>query len=272
VAVLPTLLTLGNAVCGLLAILTLLQPEEPNFALASWLILIAMVFDGLDGRVARMTRTTSAFGSQLDSLCDAITFGVAPAILVVRLVSHVHSAPGLPPLASRALAAIGVIYACCALIRLARFNVETAQTDSHDSFAGLPSPGAGGFLASSVITYEAWAAESGWQGPARETLLFVVPVATFVLSMLMVSRIRYPHALNRLLRGFRPFTTLIEIVVAIVLVVLLHQVAIFVGFTAYVLSGPVLMVRRLFLKPRTAAVAASPAPLPAEPQRDESVH
>src|SRR5262249_35897720 len=92
IAIIPTLLTLGNGVCGFAAILCASRipagasvGADPNFALAGWLIIAAMLFDGLDGYVARLSRTASKFGGELDSLCDAISFGVAPAFLLLRL-------------------------------------------------------------------------------------------------------------------------------------------------------------------------------------------
>jgi CDP-diacylglycerol--serine O-phosphatidyltransferase len=262
VAILPTLMTLGNAVCGILALFHLLKRpgHDPDPLTAAWLILVALIFDGLDGKVARATRSTSNFGAQLDSLSDAVTFGVAPAVLVLQLVS---AEVDLTPFAYKSLAACAVIYGCCALIRLARFNVESAKDESHDSFFGLPSPGAAGLLAAATITYEALGREAAWSPLAMFLILYGIPAMTFFAAILMVSRIRYPHMLNRVLRGFRPFTTLIEIVIAGVLIFVLHQMAIFVGFLVYVGSGPVLSVQRLlFPKSRPES----------EEARDESVH
>jgi len=261
VAILPTLMTLGNAVCGLLALIYMLKRPDPDFVTAAWLILAAMVFDGLDGYVARYTHTTSGFGAQLDSLCDAVTFGVVPAILALQLVST--EVKGLTPFAHKSLAACVIIYACCALIRLARFNVESSKDESHDHFAGLPSPGAGGLLAAATITWEALQAETEFASLARFLVTYGIPSIAFLSAILMVSRVRYPHMINRVLRGFRPFTTLIEIVIVGLLIFVLHQTAIFVGFLVYVASGPALSVKRL-LFPRSKAQATP------EPQ-DESV-
>lgn len=262
VAILPTLMTLGNAICGVLALFHLIRRpgHEPDPLTAAWLILVALIFDGLDGKVARATRSTSNFGAQLDSLCDGVTFGVAPAVLVLQLVS---TSVELTPFAFKSLAACAVIYACCALIRLARFNVESAKGESHDTFFGLPSPGAAGLVAAATITYEALGREPAWSPLATFMILYGIPALTFFGAILMVSRIRYPHVLNRLLRGFRPFTTLIEIVLAGVLIFVLHQMAILVGFLIYAGSGPVLSVKRLlFPKPGVQG----------EEARNESVH
>src|SRR6056297_3958842 len=122
-AVLPTLLTLGNGVCGLAAIAvatsgTLDWENEKQLLVAGILIFAGMLFDALDGSAARMTGQESRFGGELDSLCDAITFGTAPAVLVWRY----NDAQALP---LKLTWAIGVLFALCVLIRLAQFNVET---------------------------------------------------------------------------------------------------------------------------------------------------
>src|SRR5436190_23067922 len=157
IAVLPTLLTLGNAVCGFGAITfaaklgPVAQGGPTGEALSficALLIFGAMVFDMLDGSAARLTRQTSELGAQLDSLCDAISFGVAPAFLMLPFVTrHLQDVePGrflflYPP---RMLWTIAVLYMLCAVLRLGRFNVETDEDDTHEGFSGLPSPAAAG--------------------------------------------------------------------------------------------------------------------------------
>src|ERR1044072_3555921 len=125
IAVLPALLTLGNGVCGFasIAYASKIYPEHPaplsddvNFAYAGWLLLIAMVFDMLDGYVARLTKTASDFGGELDSLCDVVSFGVAPAFLLLKL------GPGWEyPFPHQLLAGIAALYFSCTALRLARF-------------------------------------------------------------------------------------------------------------------------------------------------------
>src|SRR5262249_2322913 len=144
VAVFPTMFTLGNLICGFFAILVasrvaaatdkpippapeiainklVLDPNDPthNVMLSGWLIFLAMIFDALDGHVARLAKTTSDFGAQLDSLCDLVTFGVAPAFLMVKMC------PDFTYVAREAMWIIAAVFAACAAIRLARFNVET---------------------------------------------------------------------------------------------------------------------------------------------------
>ena len=148
-AVLPSLLTLGNAVCGFGAITyaAKLGPEvasKEDLYTAALLIFGAMVCDALDGPLARLSRQTSDFGAQLDSLCDAISFGVAPAFLMLKSsFDHVFH--------PRILWVIAVLYMLCAILRLARFNVSKQTNTDHDHFSGLPSPAAAGMVASLVV-------------------------------------------------------------------------------------------------------------------------
>ena len=155
-AILPSMLTLANMVCGFYAIVHVGAVDwvdgEPlpanSFMAAAIAILIAMIFDMLDGRVARMTHTTSEFGAQLDSLADAITFGVAPGVMVAMLHA-MGRYNGEYPLWSRMAWIFGAAYACGAVVRLARFNVHTESHDeeAHMWFKGLPSPAAAGEVA-----------------------------------------------------------------------------------------------------------------------------
>src|SRR5262249_3988076 len=166
VAVLPTLFTLANLVCGFFAIAVASrvgapsanppQPVQqvaannpaapnhplsafytndptPDIMLSGWLIFLAMIFDALDGHVARLVKITSDFGAQLDSLCDLVTFGVAPAFLVVKMC------PDFAFFHREAMWIIAAAFAACTAMRLARFTVETDDEDDHLNFVGLPS-------------------------------------------------------------------------------------------------------------------------------------
>ena len=238
--VLPTLLTLGNLVCGFFAVVVasriakagsvdiipspkletiqqLLGSIDPthNLMLSGGLIFLAMLFDTFDGQVARMTRTTSDFGGQLDSLCDVVSFGVAPAILLVKMC------PDFTSLHREAVWTIAALFACCAALRLARFNVETDETDDHGTFAGLPSPAAASVIASwamfsytlrNEINYENFAGFDWW-------LQLLLPLCSLVIAVLMVSRIPYPHIVTQLVRGRRSFSHVVGLVFAIMLLV-----------------------------------------------------
>lgn len=246
-AVVPTLLTLGNGVCGFGAITfaTKVGPgdvEGNELWIAGLLILFAMVFDMLDGHAARLTKQTSEFGAQLDSLCDVVSFGVAPAFLMLKLAQF----PQL--LHPRLVWVIGVLYLVCAVLRLARFNVETGEEDSHQSFTGLPSPAAAGTIASFAIampgltqlTDPSMSVLTQWTG----TLLIGaidkgLPVFTLGLACLMVSRIRYPHLLNQLFRGRKNFQHLLQLIFAGVAIFLVHELAIPLLLCVFVLASPI---------------------------------
>lgn len=261
-ALLPTIITLGNGVCGVVAVFMIGTGLDPSpdkvshFQRAAWLILGGMVFDALDGLAARMTRTASNFGAQLDSLCDLITFGVAPAFLV-----YAASPRGTPEF-TRLVLAVCVFYAMCALIRLARFTVETAPDESaHKEFAGLPSPAAAGVVAAALLPSRVLDHE-----PAM-VLLNALPWMALILGVLMVSRIKYIHVMNRLFRGNRPFVTLVELALVAVLIYLFLELAIFLAFFGYAVAGPLLWLKnRLFRK------APSPVPdTPTPPGKDEDL-
>jgi len=210
-AVLPTLLTLGNGVCGLAAIavaVSVLLPwvPETKLMIAGILIFGGMLFDALDGSAARMTGKESQFGAELDSLCDAVTFGVAPAVIVWR-IGDVQALP------LKLTWAVGVLFALCVLIRLARYNVETSEGDSHESFDGLPSPAAAGTIAAFAISMPevaSFATDPAYPETVRwitEQVLsgsqYFMAALALALAYLMVSRYQYPHVFQQWLRGRR---------------------------------------------------------------------
>jgi len=246
IALLPTLITLGNGVCGVVAIFKIgqyMQTDALKTAQqAAWLILAAMVFDALDGFVARLTRTASSFGAQLDSLCDLITFGVAPGFLIYALTRESVEAYWARP-----VQAVCVLYSMCALIRLARFTVETAPDESaHREFAGLPSPAAAGVLASAALPVVAF--------PGLSNIIQnALPGLALACGILMVSRVKYAHVVNRVLKGRRPFITLIELALVIALFFLFREFAFFIAFFGYAVTGPLFWLKkRIFRKPLPA--------------------
>jgi CDP-diacylglycerol--serine O-phosphatidyltransferase len=249
--VLPTLLTLGNAACGFGAITYAARvgpdPAGDHFLfISAILIFLAMLFDMLDGSVARLARQTSDFGAQLDSLCDAVSFGVAPAFLMLRLLHSMEADSSVLADASllearfqpffeypsRLLWAIGCLFALCALLRLARFNVETDEEDSHTFFSGLPSPAAAATIASFPIALMglrsralaspegAWRTLAEWLIPMTYLLL---PAITLSVAVLMVSRFRYAHFFNQLFRGHRSRLRLIQIILTFAIVFVLRE-------------------------------------------------
>jgi CDP-diacylglycerol--serine O-phosphatidyltransferase len=253
IGILPTLLTLGNGVCGFAAIVCASKigrgdyaADAANFALSGWLIIAAMIFDGLDGYVARLTKTASKFGGELDSLCDAVSFGVAPAYLLL------HLGPGADArgLLARLVPAIAVLYAVCAWLRLARFNVSSNVPDpaAHKRFQGLPSPGAAGCLASlGILRGELpLKLEQYWPdvdaGVLAQTVQRVVEpwsmIGALCVALLMVSSIPYPHVTKNILRGKRHFGHLMQVILAVFVVLLMRELALALLFWIYALGLP----------------------------------
>ena len=262
-AVVPTLLTLGNSACGFGSITYAAKvgPEiasANNLHIAALLIFVAMIFDMLDGPVARLSRQTSAFGAQLDSLSDAISFGVAPAFLMLQF-SHVFH--------PRVLWVIAVLYVLAAVLRLARFNVNKEEDESRRPFCGLPSPAAAGTVASLVIIN---AAHSDFAGVFTQQTRWLadlltsattgfVPVATLFAACLMVSRVPYPRAFSHHVKGRVSYQQLVKFVFILVIVAAFLELAMPLLFIYYVTS-PVIRAAFTALspKPATAVIANDP--------------
>ena len=252
--VLPTLLTLGNALCGLGAISLASRvlgeaAFELNLYNAGLLIFLGMLFDMLDGRVAVWTKQTSEFGGQLDSLCDAITFGVAPAFMMLvfsRQLSYVDA---------RFFNGIAALYTLCAILRLARYNVENSEGSSSAIFCGLPTPAAAGLIAAFAISLPKIAEIDSTPslailGSTLNNMVFItIPIWTIVVSYLMVSRVRYPHVTKQLIRSSKnspthSFYRLVQITFAIVIILTLHELALPILFMYYIVGSPMLAITR----------------------------
>jgi CDP-diacylglycerol---serine O-phosphatidyltransferase len=247
IAVLPTMFTLGNLVCGFFSVVVASRVDRPevpmwqpddlvNLMLSGWLIFLAMVFDGLDGYVARLSRTASEFGKQLDSLCDVVTFGVAPAFLLVKMC------PSFAYFHRQAVWVIAASYAACAALRLARFNVESGGDDDHTHFSGLPSPAAAATIASFAIMFYSLRNKEEAILFAKQidvALQFVLPFFTVFVALLMVSRIPYPHVVNQIFRGQRSFAHVVGLVFAFVAVMVIRGYAVPIICCWFALSGPV---------------------------------
>lgn len=272
-AVLPTLLTLCNAACGFAAITITAKVGPEHFGgseliTASQLIFLAMLFDMLDGSAARLTNQTSDFGAQLDSLCDAISFGLAPAFIFLQLSHPAHHLMDTIAVAPfqfhpRLLWAIAVLFMTCAILRLARFNVETDDEDSHEFFSGLPSPAAAGVIASLPIGLEelkgqlsaggTLASVEGYSRWIWSVLVVLVPLITLATAMLMVSRLRYAHLFNQLVRGRRSRRQILQIVFSLVLVFVVRELALPVLFCFFAFSAPCRATWQRWQKRRAAA-------------------
>jgi CDP-diacylglycerol---serine O-phosphatidyltransferase len=250
VSVFPTLLTLGNLVCGFFAIVVAARIEKPesiqiaslwnledttNVMISGWLIFLAMVFDGLDGYVARLSRTASDFGAQLDSLCDVVTFGVAPGFLLVKMC------PRFTILHSQAVWIIAASYAACAALRLARFNVEITDDDEHLHFTGLPSPAAAAAIAGfAIMFYTLRKAENPlmFADKIDAVLQIILPFYGILVALLMVSRVPYPHVVNQVFRGQKSFGHVVGVIFAFVAVMVIRGYSIPIIFCVFVFYGP----------------------------------
>ena len=245
--VLPTAFTLANGVCGLASI-TVITSRSPTISAtdlafyAGLLIFLGMVFDVLDGHVARMTKQTSQFGKELDSLCDVITFGVAPVFIMLSYADVFQR---------RLLWGMGALYAISAILRLARFNVQKDEHTATNIFQGLPTPMAAGAIAAFAIAAPSLhqltdvAMPEATQELGRQLItasMFVVPILTVVLGWLMVSRVKYPHLMRELSRR-RSFSQLAELAFAAVVALTLHELALPVLFCYFVFAPPINQLR-----------------------------
>jgi CDP-diacylglycerol---serine O-phosphatidyltransferase len=285
--ILPNLLTLANAFCGLLAIakgidalvLSSGDPESFHSKLetACWLVFLGMVFDAVDGKVARMVGGASNFGAQLDSFSDMLTFGIAPGLLVKMLIEHegplygYHVNPRLHFVAA-------AVFSVMAILRLARFNLENEPDESaHTTFKGLPSPAAAGAVAATMLMYlslknPAIETSDGTRTPLGALLRLVpqieqspflawfLPVLALMLpalGLLMVSRVRYVHMFSAL-TGRGQFFTLVSLVFVAFCLFVAPVLAVFLVFNGYVLLG---LGRALVRRgaPRDADRPVSPA-------------
>jgi CDP-diacylglycerol--serine O-phosphatidyltransferase len=231
VYLLPNTLTLCGMFCGFFAILSAING---NYLYAAWAIVLANIFDGLDGWIARLTNTGTRFGIELDSLSDLVAFGVAPSVLMYKWA--------LSPFERLGWAAAFLFVACGAL-RLARFNVQTGFPGSK-AFKGMPIPGAATILASVVIFYYEF-----WQGLPEKNIIF--PIATIMLSLLMVSTLRY-HGLKEIdFKERKPFWFLVVFVLFLFVLLIHPSTAIFIFTMTYLFEGIIENVV-LFLRRRRA--------------------
>ncbi len=262
IAVLPSMITLTNGIFGFTAIyyasLGLADPDAyllkslkmHYFTAAAWLIVFAMIADGLDGFVARKSGSQSDFGGELDSLSDIVSFGVAPAFLMLGvvkssgLIERIASAsPLLTTLPGRILWITAAMYFCCAALRLAKFNVEnTSDESSHRRFNGLPSPAAAGLIVAFVLLYSDIAPEIHKEAPdiagtGATIVAALLPFITVLVALLMVSSIPYAHVINRYFKGRKPFVNVVIIMVIILLLIIKLQITLVLVSVLYVGSG-----------------------------------
>jgi len=246
VYLLPSLITCMSMFCGLFAILNVLNvadmPEADNsrYVLSCWLILAAAVLDLLDGLVARLTRSESLFGAQLDSLADVVAFGVAPAVLIYTRMAGLenrHLAEGT-----------ATFFAVCGALRLARFNVQKTKVEKK-SFTGMPIPAAAGMVVSSFLFFQR--IDPDWDDNWLASLL---PLMLLGLALLMVSTVSYPSFKQLKLENRKQFNLLPIIFLVLAVAIFFKEFMeglVFFGFLAYTLVGIIGQVTRpIWSKPK----------------------
>lgn len=222
---LPNLFTTAGLFAGFYAIVAGIRGD---FEVAAAAIFIAMIMDGLDGRIARMTNTQSAFGAEYDSLADMVSFGLAPALVIFQWSLFDMGKFGWM---------VAFIYAACAALRLARFNTQIGIIDKR-YFQGLPSPAAAATLAGWV-----WVGANNDFDPSMMAVISL-PLS-FACGLLMVSTVRY-HSFKELdLKGKVPFIVMLVLVLIFALVAIDPPIVLFTIFAAYALSGPIFTLRKL---------------------------
>lgn len=240
---LPNMMTLGALFSGFYAIIAGMSGD---FNEAGWAILIAGVLDGLDGRIARLTNTQSAFGAQFDSLSDMVSFGVAPALIMFSWA--------FAPLGRFGWAA-SFIFMSCAALRLARFNVQLATVDKR-FFVGLQSP-----LAAGVITFLPWV---GYRYGLEITPLvsYLCAILTVLMGFLMISNYKYSSFKELQFKGTVPYMVFVFVVIMLVVVAQNPHEVLLAMSVAYALSGPVMWVYKK--QPAKTSSAKGPAKGPSK--------
>jgi CDP-diacylglycerol--serine O-phosphatidyltransferase len=237
VYILPNLFTSAGLFAGFYSVIATLNHD---YRMAAVMILVAMLCDTLDGRIARLTRSASSFGVQYDSLADVIAFGVAPGILVYTWALRPWGRWGW-------LAA--TLYVTCGALRLARFNVQVGSVERRH-FVGLPIPAAAAVIASTVLFYYY---RNGQGDPNKHILMLLL---IYAVAGLMVSEFRYFSFKEFRLHRRHPFPVLLALIVLIMLTIGAPEVMLFVGITSYALSAPATALWRLVRGRRRAPAEA----------------
>ncbi len=217
---LPNLFTTGNLFSGFYAIISVFNAD---YVVAAIAILVAVVFDSLDGKAARFTKTTSRFGVEYDSLADLVSFGVAPGLLIYSWALSGFGRVGW--------AAVFLFLACGAL-RLARFNVQAGSVEGR-YFVGLPIPAAASMLATTVLF------DRHILGLGREMRPLLIVTMTYLLAFLMVSHVRYRSFKDLNLSARRPFHVLVGVILVLIVLVAVPQAMLFAAVALYVIWGVV---------------------------------
>ncbi len=235
--ILPSLFTTGNLFCGFFALISAIGG---NFFRSAVAIIMAMLFDILDGRIARLTKTTSRFGQEYDSLCDLVSFGISPAVLAYCFVLKSYGRYGW-------LAAF--LYVATTALRLARFNIQNSTARMY--FTGLPSPGAAGLIATLILFIK-------WVGLDSEVRRLGVLIIVYVLSYLMVSNIPYFSFKRVRFAEQHPFHSLVAFVLILTVIAAEPILMLFVLACIYVLSGPCIFLVR-YRRKKGISVSENPS-------------
>jgi len=222
---LPNFFTASSIFTGIYSIIS---SVEGNFVLAAWMVLLSLIFDGLDGRVARMTNTCSQFGVEFDSLADIVAFGVAPAMLIYLYAGVDFGRFGIMS------SALFVIFGG---IRLARFNVMTGESEP-SVFIGVPIPTAAVFISVLVLLFEEYSFLADYK--------LVILLSALVVAVLMVSNIRYP-SFKKVDMDKKHMRRTFVAIVAVAMVIFIYPVEGFATFfVLYIIYGPVLSLIHLY--------------------------
>ena len=273
------LLTIGNGICGFAALVklsqlqlaednTLANPE--NLVFAGYLILLGMLFDAFDGKVARMVKGATELGAQLDSLCDLITFGLVPAFMIFQMQL------GTSPRWMNVVWFFSLAYFLGALLRLARFNVENSpEEDAHLCFKGLPSPAAAGCVASLVIFQNyvlkaeqaelKWISENLFSIESMKTFVtaisYVLPFLGAFLGFTMVSsRLKFEHVGSRIFGRSHSWEFFVSLIFAALLLAIVPEVFLPLAFIGYLVWTPVMFLFRLVFFGRRGSQADEEEP------------
>jgi CDP-diacylglycerol--serine O-phosphatidyltransferase len=301
IGMLPTMLTLGNLCLGVGAIYLCgrewfdigrgVNPAEkltwdskflenlaPSYlSIGVWMLIGAIICDMLDGRVARKTGAESKFGEQMDSLADMVSWGAAPALMMMTMVVREiyqwrHYQPFGYDRFGQLTVLIGLVYASCTALRLARFNVETSMdAASHEGFKGLPSPGAGGLVLATIFLHDHLDQVGGWTWLA-DLITHVLPFCTLGVALLMVSQVPYRHVGSILLKR-RPFSHVVPLLLLFPLLFLYTKQMLALLAWVFVLSGLIAWVRNaLSGKPAEVVPTQGSAPeRPADSHQNKKV-
>ncbi|MGV8059611.1 MAG: CDP-diacylglycerol--serine O-phosphatidyltransferase [Smithellaceae bacterium] len=217
--VLPNLITTASLFAGFYSIIASIQEK---FVVAAAAILVSLVMDGLDGRIARITNTTSKFGAEYDSLADLVAFGVAPSLLAYNWAMFFYGKWGW---------IAGFMFVVCGALRLARYNIQIGIIESK-VFNGLPIPAAAAVVATTVLFFDYAGVEGKFHNPYL--LFFVV-----VLSLLMVSSVKYYSGKDMKIFSRKPFMSFFFLVILLIIMVAIPEIMAFVVTFGYAMSGPI---------------------------------